>query len=471
MKLTTIELFAGIAGFSSPHTRPLAFVEKEPTCRAILRRHYPHALILEDVKDVGAHNLPRVNVVKGGFPCQDLSVAGNRAGLSGARSGLFYELTRIADELRPDYLVWENVPGLLSSGAGRDFLSVLTELDRIGLAGGWTTVDAQFFGVAQRRCRVFGVFAHRDIGAARCAEILSLAARLPWNLTPGCKTRANVAATIRAGSSGDGVNRPGRRGDDDQNIVFSPSSHGTYKAALGTQRAQGGDIGGGSEMLVAHTLTANYGKQVDSSDTNHGPPNLIYQEAQYGVAEYDSAGALRAGRIPEHQMVIAPAIALSNRGRDTGETFETLRSDSHGALPMVAFGGERSGNASLTAHHGRNSGEDEFIPVIAFTTRGREDGAQVETQTDIAYALRTPGGGAQRSQVAGGFGVRRLTPRECERLQGFPDDYTAWGIGEQGGRVEMSDSVRYRMLGNAVCRRVSAWIDSQIATFSQEPTP
>jgi DNA-cytosine methyltransferase len=161
--MTTIELFAGIAGFSSEHTQPVAFVEKDANCRAVLRRHHPHALILEDVTKAGAHNLPHATIVKMGFPCQDLSVAGNRAGLGGARSGLFYEGTRIAHELRSDYLLWENVPGLLSSGAGRDFLAVLTELDRIGLAGGWTTVDAQFFGVAQRRCRVFGVFARRDI--------------------------------------------------------------------------------------------------------------------------------------------------------------------------------------------------------------------------------------------------------------------------------------------------------------------
>lgn len=462
--ITTIELFAGIAGFSSPHTQPLAFVENDANCRAILRRHYPHALILEDVTTAGAHNLPRANVVKMGFPCQDLSVAGNRAGLTGARSGLFYEGTRIADELRPDYLIWENVPGLLSSRAGRDFLSVLTELDRIGLAGGWTTVDAQFFGVAQRRCRVFGVFARRDIGAARCAEILSLAARLPWNLTPGYAKRANVAATIRAGSAGNGVNKPGRRGDDDVNVF-----------------------------------------------------------------------------------AMAPAIALSNRGRETGAVFETIRAGSHGALPMVC-GSERVGNNALTAHHGRNSGEDEFIvagtlgaahgrnrglgqenevdmlvcgalsaahggaddndaqaghivavsvsenqrgelrtsniaaqltsgggkpgqgysAVLAFTERTRAEGRTLEAQEDLAYALTNPGSGGRTHsrQIAGTFGVRRLTPTECERLQGFPDDYTAWGIDEQGRRVEMSDSTRYRMLGNAICRKVSAWIDSQIVRHS-----
>jgi DNA (cytosine-5)-methyltransferase 1 len=415
----TIELFAGIAGFSSPHTQPVAFVEKEPACRAVLRRHYPHALILDDVRTVGAHNLPWARVLKGGFPCQDLSVAGNRAGLSGARSGLFYEITRIADELRPDYLIWENVPGLLSSGAGRDFLAVLTELDRIGFAGGWTTVDAQFFGVAQRRQRVFGVFARRDIGAARCAEILSLAARLPWNLAPGRETRKNVAA--RAGTSF--KKRGGFGWSESQGVT-------------GTLEAEGGTHQGGPErvpLTIAHTLTAGNatGKGVNlPGRRNEDDYNLV---------------------------LAAPAIALSNRGRETGATFETLRAGSHGALPMVA-------SAQSASHGGADDNDAQAGHIIAFTERGREGGRNVEWQSDLAYTQTNPGKGgrAQERTIAGGFGVRRLTPRECERLQGFPDDYTAWGVDEQGRRVEMSDSVRYRMLGNAVCRKVSAWIDSQL---------
>lgn len=113
--LTTVELCAGIGGFSSPYTHPLAFVEIEPSCRAVLRRHYPDALILDDVTTCGAHNLPRCDVLKFGFPCQDLSVAGKRAGLAGARSGLFYECLRNVYELQPGYAAWENVPGLYSA--------------------------------------------------------------------------------------------------------------------------------------------------------------------------------------------------------------------------------------------------------------------------------------------------------------------------------------------------------------------
>jgi DNA (cytosine-5)-methyltransferase 1 len=441
--IPTIELFAGIAGFSSLHTQPVALVEKDASCRAVLRRHHPHALILEDVRSVGAHNLPWAPVQKFGFPCQDLSVAGNRAGLKGARSGLFYEATRIADELRPDYLIWENVPGLLSSGSGRDFLAVLTELDRIGFAGGWTTVDAQFFGVAQRRCRVFGVFARRDIGAARCAEILSLAARLPWNLTPGYKKRKDVAARTRSGIEESGG----------ESIGFAPSSFGNYNEGVGALRA---DAGSGSYNLVA----ASFDPRNVTSSANRS-------RVEYGLP----ANTLHADGL---SVITAPAIALSNRGRDTGDVFETLRAGSHGALPMVC-GSERAVASALTHHHGRNSGEDTFV-IGSLQPHSKAHGHAMTTQQAAESGRLIVAGtlGAEHGRNRGlgnenevdfivpQDGPRRLTPTECERLQGFEDGYTAWGIDEQGQRVEMSDSTRYRMLGNAICKKVSAWIDSQL---------
>jgi site-specific DNA-cytosine methylase len=140
------------------------------------------------------------------------------------------------------------------------------------------------------------------------------------------------------------------------------------------------------------------GSALGGADDNAGQAGHIipsvYQEAQYGVAEYGTAGSLRAGRIPEHQM------------------------------------------------------------VIAFTERTRAEGRTFEAQEDIAYALTNPGSGGRTHsrQIAGGFGVRRLTPLECERLQGFPDDWTAG----------QSDSARYRQLGNAVAVPVAAWIGGRI---------
>lgn len=132
--------------------------------------------------------------------------------------------------------------------------------------------------------------------------------------------------------------------------------------------------------------------------------------------------------------------------------------------------GERLVVGALSAHskaHGHAMTTQQAAEsghVIAFTERTRTEGRTFEAQEDLAYALTNPGSGGRTHsrQIAGCFGVRRLTPVECERLQGFEDGWTAWGVDESGQRVEMSDSARYRMIGNAVCRAVSDWLDRRI---------
>lgn len=157
--LTVGSLFAGIGGFDLGFARAgLATrwaVEIDPDCRRVLAARFPEAQLHEDVRQCGKANLEPVDVICGGFPCQDLSVAGKRAGLAGARSGLFYEMTRIVDELRPSFVVFENVPGLLSSNGGKDITAVLEEIERIRYIADLDILDAQYFGLAQRRRRLF----------------------------------------------------------------------------------------------------------------------------------------------------------------------------------------------------------------------------------------------------------------------------------------------------------------------------
>ena len=125
----------------------------------------PRIVRQKDIRDAGKHNLPVCDLLVGGFPCQDLSIAGKRGGLFKERSGLFFEFVRIATELRPTWLVIENVPGLLTSNRGRDFAVVLFSLEKSGYRCAWRVLDSQWFGVAQRRRRVF-IVGHADI---RCA--------------------------------------------------------------------------------------------------------------------------------------------------------------------------------------------------------------------------------------------------------------------------------------------------------------
>ena len=158
---TVGSLFAGIGGFDlgfeQAGFRSAWQVEIEPHLREVLALRFPHARQYDDVRTVGAHNLAPVDVLVGGFPCQDVSIASNgtRPGLAGARTGLFWEVCRIAEEIRPQWLVLENVVGLLNSNAGRDFGVVIQALAQRGYVGLWRVLDSQYFGVAQGRRRVF----------------------------------------------------------------------------------------------------------------------------------------------------------------------------------------------------------------------------------------------------------------------------------------------------------------------------
>lgn len=171
--MTFISLFSGIGGFDLGFERAgmqcAAQIEIDAKARAVLNRHFPAVPVMEDVRHAGKHNLPAVDLIAGGFPCQDVSVAGNRAGLAGERSGLWFEFLRIVTELAPKWVVIENVPGLLSSNRGRDFAVILHGLVSVGYRVGWRVLDAQYFGLAQQRQRVFIVGSLRD---GRCAEAL-----------------------------------------------------------------------------------------------------------------------------------------------------------------------------------------------------------------------------------------------------------------------------------------------------------
>ena len=178
--LTGVSLFAGVGGFDLAMERQgvkvVAAVEIDPKCQEILGRHFPNTKLFNDVTEVKGSDLigagfnPSRGIITGGFPCQDVSVAGKRAGLAGERSGLFWEAARIVEETKAEFVVIENVPGLLSSNGGADFAVVLGTLGDLGYSVGWRLFDAQHFGVPQRRKRIFIVGRHTPGSSA--AEIL-----------------------------------------------------------------------------------------------------------------------------------------------------------------------------------------------------------------------------------------------------------------------------------------------------------
>ena len=200
-------LFTGVGGFDLGFERAgfecVWQVEQDAHCLEVLAEHYPEVERYTDVRTVGKHNLKPVELICGGFPCQDLSVAGKRAGFDGERSSLWFEFERIIDEMQPKWVVIENVPGLLSSRQGRDFGFILDALDDRGYGVAWRVLDSQDFGVAQRRRRVFIV---GSLGDASCAEILFESEGVSGDIEPSEEKRqtASRTFTIRTGTQGSG---------------------------------------------------------------------------------------------------------------------------------------------------------------------------------------------------------------------------------------------------------------------------
>ena len=272
--LTGVSLFAGVGGFDLAMQRQgvkvVASVEIDKKCNEVLAQHFPDATQFTDVTTVKGEDLinagftPRTGIITGGFPCQDLSVAGKRAGLAGARSGLFWEIARLVEETQTEYFIIENVPGLLSSNKGADFGVVIGTMADLGYSVGWRVLDAQYFGVPQRRKRVFIVGRRATSGGV--AEILFKPEGLRRDLTQGKQEREGIATSsntsVALGSGKDIANcipaelyHHGSVVNQDANnghVVVTSSSFGGYTEGVGTLRANGGDLGGGSENLVVH---------------------------------------------------------------------------------------------------------------------------------------------------------------------------------------------------------------------------
>lgn len=218
-------LFSGVGGFDLGFERAgmeCAWqAEKDKFALQVLNTHWPNIRKYEDVKDVG-RNAEQVDLICGGFPCQDLSVAGKRAGLAGERSGLWFEFRRIIEELAPTWVVIENVPGLLSSNKGGDMAVLLGGLAQLGYGWAYRVLDSQYFGVAQRRRRVFIVGHIGDATAA--AKVLFEPESRDWDSAPRRKNgeeNTRIAGTLA--SSGGGLDRPaGNANELDFAIPYIP---------------------------------------------------------------------------------------------------------------------------------------------------------------------------------------------------------------------------------------------------------
>ena len=246
--LTCGSLFSGVGGMDVGLAwagfRHAFFAELDPYARAVLAARFPGVHIYEDVRDVGAAAEGKsIDLLAGGFPCQDLSVAGKRAGLAGERSGLFHEFVRVADAFRPRALLVENVEGLYSSDGGRDFGVVLDALAERGYLVAWRTLDAQHFGVPQRRRRVFVLaIADGDPGAERLGEVLALAEGGGGDSPTSDPTWPLTSPGTRGGAS--------RNSGDDAVSAFRMRGFGDYASGETASTVKRRDYKDNTDLIV-----------------------------------------------------------------------------------------------------------------------------------------------------------------------------------------------------------------------------
>jgi len=430
----------------------VAVAESAAAPRAVLAHRLPDVPNLGDVRaitDETIAGLGPIDVVIGGSPCQDLSVAGRRAGLDGAQSSLFFEQLRIFHAARAlcgaRWVVWENVPGAFSSHGGADFARVvgaMAGLDVAVPAKGWGTegvalgahglaewcvLDAQWFGLAQRRRRVFVVLDTGDWSAR--GPVLLEPDRLRGDSAP-CRAPGPGAATgALAGTSRGGGWRCGPDEAAAGQLITAVMAHGQGGAEITDGRWAPTLTCDNEPPLVAHALRASHDASEDG--TGRGIPLV---PLPFDTTQLTSPGC-RANPKPGdicHTLAAganAPSIAFTWQDSDLRRS---LRID---GAPTLRLGGQ-----------------------VAIVPLG-PTGMPVREVAPALNAQRWPAGqDCADGCVMGARSIRRLTPRECERLQGVPED---WTLVPRGKRW-MADGPRYRMLGNSFAVPVIRWIGRQI---------
>ena len=417
--------FSGVGGFDLGFERAGMSVvwqaEIDEWSRRVLRWHWPDASIFDDVRSVN-REAGGVDLLCGGFPCQDLSVAGKRAGFKGERSSLFFEFARIADELKPRWIVLENVAGLLSSSEGRDFGILLATLAELGYGCAWRVVDARFFGVPQRRRRVFIVGCFGDNGER---AVRALGAGGEGNLKAGkCSWQGNTES-LKGGANGSSV------------VITEPT------AKCLTTSNQRLDSETESFVVESQTVTSAFystgGSQGGFARTDGTCPTLKVGSG-FGIGS------------PTAVSLSQPTVSfLTGNTKSNGSNVNT---------EGVAYTLDRAAGQGVLTD---TLGTEVSKPLLSSGGRTTDlDGGAYVASCVQASGPPGPRRDDEASLVASQSSVRRLTPTECERLMSWPDGWTAVD-GE-----ETPDGRRYAACGNGVVANVSEWIGRRIMTIEEE---
>lgn len=383
---------------------PLLFSEIDEFPSAVLKARFPHVPNLGDIAKIdwkeAVNAFGRPDLVVGGSPCQSFSIAGGRTGLEGA-SGLMWEYVRCIREIKPDWVLWENVPGALSSSNGEDFRCLLQALDALGYGMAWRILDAQFFGVAQRRERVFLVGRLGDPDSP--CQVLFEPESLSWDTPSSREKRKELAGGA-----------------------------GGCPEASGFRWHQGSGAGAiGYESEQSPTL-----------DTVKPPAICMTDTQPNSMVDSEICGALSA------TMHKDPPVTMQVRcGSEGGGKGALIQTDMSATLSTVQT-------------------QTLFQPV-AFAQNTRDEVRLQGGDGDVSGALSASPGMKQTTYVAQGYAVRRLTPTECERLQGFPDGWTK--VPYRGKPAdECPDTPRYKAIGNSMAVPVMRWLGRRIEIVEGE---
>ena len=438
--------------------QPVYFSEIEAFPSAVLAHHYPDVPNMGDMTKHKEWTCGPIDLLVGGTPCQSFSVAGLRKGLDDPRGSLMLTFLAIAERQRPRWIVWENVPGVLSSGGGRDFGSFLGALGHLGYGWAYRVLDAQWFGVAQRRRRVFVVGCLGDQRAA--AAVLFERESVRRDPAPSREKGQGVAHDVAPciGASGRGFARTGEtRGQDP---VVATGAAGGLHATVGA--------------LCADAHPGAYSGQ----DAYTG--RLVPVQQPLAFSAHMSEPQVDAGLSQTLQRKNPQAVAIDLQnvrcGGDVAGTLDTTRPSRGGKQAIAVRTAQTSANGHGIANDVAHTLDQVQGQAVAFTKAKRaqsttDDESWVAGQVAPTMNGFDTGDTRAKTAIVNPLCVRRLTPRECERLQGFPDDYTA--IPYRGKAA--ADGPRYKALGNSMAVPVMRWIGERITAAARPaavaPTP
>lgn len=466
-ELTLGSLFDGIGGFCyasylTGRIKPIWAAEIEQNCIDITRYRFPEVMHVGSVTELKGDEIQPVDIITFGSPCQDLSIAGQRKGLKGNRSGLFMEAIRIIEEMRlatngkyPTFIIWENVPGAFSSANGADFRAVLEKITKTSIpmptSGEWATagmvrgaavdtawrvLDAQFWGVPQRRKRIYLI---GDFGGQRAGEILFKSESV-LGYTPKSKEQKQEIA----GQFADSVRTENSRAGGE--IIGLDFAHADSVVRTFTDKTP--------------TLVQNMGRGGGQT------PCVMYEEKRNVIPLRDevtrnkASNGLGVGKVGGPCPTLTTADvhsvfyeAYQHNGYRESEISGTLTADQNstirGDTPLVVrtdrktfelnqHGGYREAevNGTLRAAGGDYGGGSETIITEKYRTKENIPSKPKSIKDILKRAVQ---------KVT--YIIRRLTPVECERLQGYPDNWTKYGA----DGTEIADTARYRAIGNSIC--------------------